>query len=46
MPYEMYNQLLGRCGERQAKDPYLGLTHDLGALPSGSVCSIAVLGRG
>ena len=45
MLYEIYNQLLGRCGERQLKDPHLGLTHNLGGLPSSSVCSIAVLGR-
>jgi acetyl-CoA C-acetyltransferase len=46
MLYEIYNQLLGRCGERQLKDPHLGLTHNLGGLPSGSVCSIAILGMG
>jgi len=46
MLYEVYNQLLGRCGERQVKDPRLGLTHNLGGLPSASVCSIAILGRG
>ena len=45
MLYEVYNQLLGRCGERQLKDPRLGLTHNLGGLPSASVCSIAILGR-
>jgi len=46
MLYEIYNQLLGRCGERQLKDPHLGLTHNLGGLPSGSVCSVAILGKG
>ena len=46
MLYEIYNQLLGRCGERQMKNPRLGLTHNLGGLPSGSVCSIAILGSG
>ena len=45
MLYEVYNQLLGRCGERQLKSPRMGLTHNLGGLPSGSVCSIAILGR-
>jgi acetyl-CoA C-acetyltransferase len=45
MMYEVYNQLLGRCGERQLKDPRLGLTHNLGGVPSASVCSIAILGR-
>ncbi len=45
MLYEIYNQLLGRGGKRQLRDPRLGLTHNLGGLPSGSVCSIAILGR-
>lgn len=45
MVYEMYLQLLGRAGERQLKDPKLGLTHNLGGLPIMNVCSIAILGR-
>jgi acetyl-CoA C-acetyltransferase len=45
MAYEVYNQLLGRCGERQVKNPRLGLTHNLGGLPSGSVCSVAIFGN-
>ena len=45
MLYEVYNQLLGRCGERQTNDPSLGLTHNLGGFPSASVCSVAILGK-
>jgi len=45
MVYEMYLQLLGRAGDRQLKDPRLGLTHNLGGLPIMNVCSIAILGR-
>jgi acetyl-CoA C-acetyltransferase len=45
MLYEVYNQLLGRCGERQTNDPHLGLTHNLGGFPSASVCSVAILGK-
>lgn len=30
MGYEIYNQLLGRAGERQLRDPRYGLAHNLG----------------
>jgi len=45
MLYEIYNQLLGRAGKRQLINPRLGLTHNLGGLPSGSVSSVAIFGR-
>jgi len=45
MIYEMYTQLQGRAGERQIKDPKFGLTHNLGGVPHGNVCSIAIVGR-
>ncbi len=45
MIYEVYNQLLGRAGERQIDDPTLGLTHNLGGFPNMSVCSIGIFGR-
>lgn len=45
MLYEMYNQLLGRSGDRQIKNPRLGLTHNLGGTPAANVVSIAILGR-
>ncbi len=44
MIYEVYNQLLGRAGSRQIPNPKLGLTHNLGGIPSFSVCSIAIFG--
>ncbi|MCX5858426.1 MAG: acetyl-CoA acetyltransferase [Proteobacteria bacterium] len=45
MLYEMYNQLLGRAGDRQLKDPKFGLTHNLGGMPFMNVCSVAIVGR-
>ena len=45
MIYEVYNQLLGRAGERQIDDPRLGLTHNLGGFPNMSVCSIGIFGK-
>ncbi|MBX3530259.1 MAG: acetyl-CoA acetyltransferase [Rhizobiaceae bacterium] len=45
MVYEMYLQLLGRAGERQLKDPRIGLTHNLGGMPSQSVCAVTIVGR-
>ena len=45
MLYEMYLQLNGRAGDRQLKDPRLGLTHNLGGFPAMSVCSIAIVGK-
>jgi acetyl-CoA C-acetyltransferase len=45
MLYEMYLQLLGRAGDRQLKDPRLGLTHNLGGFPFMNVCSVAIVGR-
>ncbi len=45
MLYEMYLQLLGRAGDRQLKDPKLGLTHNLGGFPVMNVCSVGIVGR-
>ena len=45
MIYEMYNQLLNRAGDRQIKDPSVGLTHNLGGAPSRNVCSVAIIGN-
>ncbi len=45
MIYEIYNQLLRRWPEeRLVKNPRLGLTHNLGGVPSQNVCSICILG--
>ena len=45
MLYEMYNQLLGRAGERQLVDPTFGMTHNLGGQPHQNVSSVAIIGR-
>ena len=45
MLYEMYNQLLGRAGERQLSDPTFGMTHNLGGQPHQNVSSVAIIGR-
>jgi acetyl-CoA C-acetyltransferase len=45
MLYEMYLQLLGRAGERQIKDPRLGLTHNLGGMPFMNISCVAIVGR-
>ncbi|MDP8255138.1 MAG: acetyl-CoA acetyltransferase [Candidatus Alcyoniella australis] len=45
MIYEVYKQLQGKADERQLSDPKVGLTHNLGGFPSGSVCSVAIFGK-
>jgi len=45
MAYEVYNQLLGRAGERQRENVTFGLTHNLGGAPFNSVIAVAILGR-
>ncbi|MBI1684369.1 acetyl-CoA acetyltransferase [Caulobacter hibisci] len=45
MLYEMYLQLQGRAGERQLRDPVIGMTHNLGGAPASNVCSVAIIGR-
>ena len=45
MLYEMYNQVLGRAGDRQLPDPTIGMTHNLGGFPHQNVSSIAIVGR-
>ncbi len=44
MAYEVYNQLLGRAGERQLAAPTLGLTHNLGGIPNRNVASVSLFG--
>lgn len=44
MLYEMYKQLQGRAGERQIKDPRIGLTHNLGGFPQMNVVSVVLVG--
>ena len=45
MAYEVYNQLLGRAGERQRGKVDFGLTHNLGGAPFNSVAAVSILGR-
>ncbi|MGD9661983.1 MAG: acetyl-CoA acetyltransferase [Porticoccaceae bacterium] len=44
MTYEIYNQLLGRCGDRQLSSPATGLIHNLGGSPSNNVVAVGLLG--
>jgi acetyl-CoA C-acetyltransferase len=44
MIYEMYKQLQGKAGERQVKDPKLGLTHNLGGTPDGCAIYVGIVG--
>ena len=44
MAYEIYLQLLGRADSRQLENPTMGLTHNLGGIPSRNVASVNVFG--
>ena len=44
MAYEIYNQLLGRAGERQLPNIRMGLTHNLGGVPYLGVAAVSILG--
>lgn len=44
MIYEMYKQLQGKAGQRQIKDPKLGLTHNLGGTPDGCAIFVGMVG--
>ncbi len=44
MTYEIYNQLLGRAGERQLANPKFGLAHNLGGIPNRNVAAISIFG--
>ena len=45
MMYEMWLQLRGEAGERQIRDPKLGLTHNLGGAPGRCVSFVSVVGK-
>lgn len=46
MIYAMYEQLLERVPEeRQVKNARIGLTHNLGGMPSWNVCAVSLIGR-
>jgi acetyl-CoA C-acetyltransferase len=44
MIYEMYKQLQGKAGDRQVKNPKLGLTHNLGGTPDGCAIYVGIVG--
>jgi acetyl-CoA C-acetyltransferase len=44
MVYEIYLQLLGRAGERQLDAPSIGMTHNLGGIPTRNIASVSVFG--
>jgi len=44
MMYEMYKQLQGKAGERQIKDPKIGLTHNMGGFPAMNLISVNLVG--
>lgn len=45
MMYECYQQLQGKSGDRQIKDPKYALTHNLGGFPAMCVVSVAIVGN-
>jgi acetyl-CoA C-acetyltransferase len=46
MVYAMYEQLLDRVpDERKVKNARLGLTHNLGGVPSWNVCGLSIIGK-
>jgi acetyl-CoA C-acetyltransferase len=44
MLYEMYKQLQGKTGQRQVKNPKLGLTHNLGGQPARNAAAVTIIG--
>ncbi len=44
MMYEMWLQLRGEAGDRQIKDPKMGLTHNLGGRPGQCVSFVSIVG--
>jgi acetyl-CoA C-acetyltransferase len=45
MLYEEYYQLQGRAGQRQVKNPKIGLTQNLGGKPGNAVVSVVIVGN-
>ncbi len=44
MVYELYKQIQGKAGDRQVKNPSLGLAHNLGGTPGGATISVSIVG--
>jgi len=45
MMYEVYKQLQNKAGDRQIKNPIIGLTHNQGGEPGAAVVSVTVVGN-
>ena len=45
MMYEVYKQLQNKAGDRQIKNPSIGLTHNQGGEPGAAVVSVAIVGN-
>jgi acetyl-CoA C-acetyltransferase len=45
MMYEVYKQLQGNAGDRQIKDPKIGITHNMGGFPPMNIISISIVGN-
>ena len=45
MMFEMWLQFRGEAGDRQVKNPKLGLTHNLGGQPGGVVSFVSIVGN-
>jgi acetyl-CoA C-acetyltransferase len=45
MMYEVYKQLQGNAGDRQIKDPNIGLTHNMGGFPPMNIISVSIVGN-
>jgi acetyl-CoA C-acetyltransferase len=45
MMYEVYKQLQNKAGDRQVKNPRIGLTHNQGGEPGAAVVSVAIVGN-
>lgn len=44
MIYELYKQIQGKAGDRQIKNPELGLAHNLGGTPGGATIAVNIVG--
>jgi len=44
MMYEMYKQFQGKAGDRQIRDPKIGLTHNMGGFPAMNLISVNIVG--
>jgi acetyl-CoA C-acetyltransferase len=45
MMYKVYKELRNKAGERQIKNPSIGLTHNQGGEPGAAVVSVAIAGN-